>query len=83
MTVYFGVDFHARLQTVSFLDTSDGCVAANAFPAIIRPVAHPSLIGNHILETKFQSLQVASLRALAHSFMRQMVLSLSAILSRH
>jgi transposase len=24
MTVYCGVDFHARLQTVSFLDTSDG-----------------------------------------------------------
>ena len=24
MTVYCGVDFHARLQTVSFTDTSDG-----------------------------------------------------------
>lgn len=24
MTVYCGVDFHARLQTVRFLDTSDG-----------------------------------------------------------
>ena len=24
MTIYCGVDFHARLQTVSFLDTSDG-----------------------------------------------------------
>jgi hypothetical protein len=24
MTVYCGVDFHARLQTVSYCDTSDG-----------------------------------------------------------
>ncbi|MFL6282056.1 MAG: hypothetical protein ACJ74Q_02685 [Pyrinomonadaceae bacterium] len=24
MTIYCGVDFHARLQTVSFMDTADG-----------------------------------------------------------
>ena len=30
-----------------------GSDAANAFPAIIRPVAHLSLIRNHTLETNF------------------------------
>jgi hypothetical protein len=40
---------------------AQGCVSANAFPDIIRPIAHPSLIGNHTRETKFQPLHVASL----------------------
>src|SRR5438270_9580572 len=59
-----------------------GCVAANAFQAIIRPLAHSSLIGNHNLETEFQPLQVASLRVIAHPFVCSLVLPLSTILSR-
>jgi DNA-binding winged helix-turn-helix (wHTH) protein/TolB-like protein/Tfp pilus assembly protein PilF len=39
----------------------EGSVAANAFPAIIPPLAQLSLIGNHTLETNFQPIQVASL----------------------
>jgi len=27
MTLYIGVDIHARQQTLSYLDTNDGCTA--------------------------------------------------------
>jgi hypothetical protein len=56
-------------------------VARIACELIIHSSAHLSLIGNHTLETKCQSLQVASLRAGHHPIVRQMVLQLPAILS--
>ena len=45
-------------------------VARIASELIIHSSAHPSLIGNHTLETKFRSLQVAALRADHHPLVR-------------
>ncbi len=61
---------------------SVGCVAGIASAAIIRPLAQSAHSGNHTLEATSVPVQVASLRAVAHPFVRQMVLQIPTILSR-
>ena len=56
-----------------------GTVARIACELIIHPSAQPSLIRNHTLEAASVSVQVATLRAVTHPFVRSLVLSLPAI----
>src|SRR2546421_2611460 len=54
----------------------------NGLWAIIRLVVRPLLSKDSTRETELQPLQVAALRTAHYSFVRSLVLSLSAILSR-
>jgi hypothetical protein len=44
MQIYFGVDFHARQQTISYCDIADGEIPLNEF-GFVELSTQPSAVG--------------------------------------